>query len=187
MSMENALRHMVRVALVAPIWALGACQDEPVPAYPTIDWITPTPVEVVLSQPDPPPTPTTAPTEEIAPESPQDAFFEAVTPETEAEPTYAIPDGSLGCPKLISDALGRAGCLISYCESQWNPNATGLEGEMGWFQIHPRWHPDATYDPAGNVAAAVRISRGGTDWSLWTTASVLTTGVCPKSGLVPPV
>jgi hypothetical protein len=84
-----------------------------------------------------------------------------------------------GCPVIIFEALGGAGCAISWCESNWNPNATGAEGERGYFQVHPRWHADATYDPAGNVASAVRISRGGADWSQWTTRSVLWTGVCP--------
>jgi hypothetical protein len=86
---------------------------------------------------------------------------------------------SSACPALIEEALGRAGCMIAFCESGWNAGATGASGEMGWFQVSPRYHADATYDPAGNVAAAVRISRGGTDWSQWSVASVLETGVCP--------
>lgn len=75
------------------------------------------------------------------------------------------------CPMLIVEAFGAnaaAACAVSWCESRWNPNATGAQGEMGWFQIHPRWHADATYDPAGNIAAALRISNGGTNWSAWT-------------------
>jgi hypothetical protein len=57
---------------------------------------------------------------------------------------------------------------IMRCESSGNPNATGAAGEMGLFQIHPRWHPDATYDPYGNMLAAFRISGGGTSWGAWT-------------------
>jgi soluble lytic murein transglycosylase-like protein len=57
---------------------------------------------------------------------------------------------------------------IMRCESSGNPNATGAAGEMGLFQIHPRWHPDATYDPHGNMLAAFRISAGGTNWNPWT-------------------
>ena len=57
---------------------------------------------------------------------------------------------------------------IIRCESSGNPNATGAAGEMGLFQIHPRWHPDATYDPYGNMLAAFRISGGGTSWGAWT-------------------
>jgi hypothetical protein len=88
--------------------------------------------------------------------------------------------GAEGCPPLIFEALGRAGCMIAFCESGWNADATGPGGTMGWFQVHPAFHADATHDPAGNVAAAVRISRGGTDWSAWGVASVLETGVCPS-------
>jgi hypothetical protein len=75
--------------------------------------------------------------------------------------------------------------MVSFCESGWNPNATGLAGEMGWFQVHPRYHRDATYDPAGNVAAAVRISNGGVDWRPWSVRSVLSTGVCPSGKQYP--
>lgn len=89
------------------------------------------------------------------------------------------------CPNPISNALGKAGCEISYCESSWVENATGLAGERGWFQIHPA-HFDSTYDPIGNIAAAERISKGGTDWSPWSVKSVLTTGICPD-GRIPPV
>jgi len=56
---------------------------------------------------------------------------------------------------------------IIQCESKGNPGATGGHGERGLFQIHPV-HPDSTYDPAGNVQAAYRISAGGQDWSAWT-------------------
>lgn len=84
-----------------------------------------------------------------------------------------------GCPLLIYEALGDAGCKIAFCESGWNPDAVGPGGTLGWFQVHPAFHPDATLDPAGNVAAAVRISSGGADWSAWGVASVLETGVCP--------
>lgn len=90
------------------------------------------------------------------------------------------------CPELIYNALGIAGCKISFCESGWNPNAIGHAGELGWFQIHPRWHSDATLNPAGNVAAAVRISSGGTNWSPWSVRGVLTSGHCPN-GTIPPV
>jgi hypothetical protein len=57
---------------------------------------------------------------------------------------------------------------IMQCESSGNPNAVGAAGELGLFQIMPRWHYDATTDPTGNVLAAYRISSGGSDWSAWT-------------------
>jgi hypothetical protein len=59
---------------------------------------------------------------------------------------------------------------IARCESGFRPNATGSQGEMGLWQIHPRWHSDATYDPLGNAKAAYRISDGGTDWGAWSCA-----------------
>lgn len=95
-------------------------------------------------------------------------------------PSLALVFSTSGCPALIASSLGHAGCMVSFCESGWNQWATGSAGERGWFQLHPRWHADATYDPAGNVAAAIRISRGGTDWSQWTTRGVLWSGVCPS-------
>lgn len=90
-----------------------------------------------------------------------------------------------GCPALIAAALGWAGCAISWCESGWYAGATGLAGERGYFQIHGI-HFDSTYDPAGNVAAAVRISGAGSDWGPWSVRAVLITGVCPNArGAVP--
>ncbi len=106
-------------------------------------------------------------------ESEAEPVVEVVTPLPVAAPAD-------GCPPVVFQALGRAGCMISFCESMWNPGATGASGEMGYFQINPRWHADATYDPAGNVAAAVRISHGGSNWSAWSVRSVLSTGVCPS-------
>lgn len=108
------------------------------------------------------------------------AFDGAAEPSVEAQPTgTAVPIDP--CPALIRDALGEAGCRVSWCESGWDPDATGGEGERGWFQIHPVHGWQSTYDPAGNVAAAVRISDGGANWSAWTTRSVLATGWCPNA------
>ena len=59
---------------------------------------------------------------------------------------------------------------IIQCESSGDPWATGSQGEQGLLQIHPRWHPDATYDPEGNLRAAYRISNGGRDFSAWSCA-----------------
>lgn len=102
------------------------------------------------------------------------------TPTVEAQPIYTG-----ACPALIVSTFGWAGCAISYCESHWNPNATGAIGERGWFQINPHAHSDATYDPAGNVAAAWRISSGGTNWSAWSVRGVLSSGRCPNGEGLP--
>jgi hypothetical protein len=68
----------------------------------------------------------------------------------------------------VSSALA-----IIQCESGGDPNATGAQGERGLFQVHPRWHPDSTYDPEGNVRAAYRISAGGQNWVAWSCSRVL--------------
>jgi hypothetical protein len=70
-------------------------------------------------------------------------------------------------------ATREAALAVARCESGWRTDATGSEGERGLFQVHPRWHPDATYDPEGNARAAMRISSGGTDWSAWSCRKVL--------------
>ncbi len=64
-----------------------------------------------------------------------------------------------------------AALRVMACESGGNPNATGSAGERGLFQIHPL-HRDSTYDPEGNVRAALRIS-GGYSWAAWTCRKVL--------------
>lgn len=61
-----------------------------------------------------------------------------------------------------------AALQVAWCESRWRPDATGAVGEMSLWQIHPRWHADATYDPVGNARAALRISDGGRNWWAWT-------------------
>lgn len=87
-----------------------------------------------------------------------------------------VPDaGGWECPALIVEVFGDGAapvaCHVAWCESRYNPNATGAEGERGWFQIHPT-HADSTYDPLGNVLAAYRISVGGTTWTAWTVSHV---------------
>lgn len=73
----------------------------------------------------------------------------------------------------VLDAVGwphatrEAALAVAWCESSWRPDATGAAGERSLWQIHPV-HRDSTYDPVGNARAALRISRGGTDWRAWT-------------------
>ncbi|MCK9517400.1 MAG: hypothetical protein M0R74_00010 [Dehalococcoidia bacterium] len=196
--MKKALKYQGRAAawlvgsaLLVP--SLAACGTDPgTGATVAIDYATPTPQPVFVfgagGDSSPPavvaayglptaaPTPTPTPPPPPPPPPPPQPARTAPPPPPPPPQVYAT---SSSCPEVISSALGQAGCMISYCESNWNPNTTGAEGERGYFQIHPRWHPDSTYDPAGNVAAAVRISGGGANWSAWTTASVLSTGYCP--------
>ena len=110
------------------------------------------------------------------------ATVEAATEVTPAPyvppPTpYAVLDTSVQLTEAqVTQLLINAGftpdtwprmLALGWCESSWSPNATGLAGEMGIWQVHPRWHPDATYDPQGNANAAYRISGGGYDLSAW--------------------
>lgn len=63
---------------------------------------------------------------------------------------------------------------IAEAESRGNPNATGGVGEKGLWQINPNaWGSLATYDPAGNAAAAVHVLavQGLTAWSTYTSGA----------------
>lgn len=61
---------------------------------------------------------------------------------------------------------------IACAESRCNPRAIGDGGtSFGLWQIHRSAHPWATdlFNPESNARAALRISKGGTDWSHWST------------------
>jgi hypothetical protein len=93
---------------------------------------------------------------------------------TTSTPTYYYGDGVEQWRGLVSEIF--PSYVVDYvlaimqCESGGDPNETGSQGEMGLLQIHPDFHPDATYDPRGNIMAAYRISSGGTDFSAWSCA-----------------
>jgi hypothetical protein len=124
--------------------------------------------------PPPPPTPTPA-----------------LVPTPTAQPAYGA------CPALISDALGWAGCAVSFCESGYDWGATGKAGERGAFQIHPvhagpggliaqlgyTW--DDMYLPGPNAHVATVLSNYGNNWGPWSVRSVLATGICPNGDEVP--
>lgn len=204
----RAAAWLVGALLVPALAACGAAPSGDI--VPTVEYRTPTPKpafvfgaggdssppQVVAAYGLPIVVPTSIPTPSPTPEPPP-------PPPPTAQPVRTAPPpppptsppapiaaaittaGEGGCPAVISSALGVAGCMISYCESTWNPNTTGSQGERGYFQIHPRWHADSTYDPAGNVAAALRISGGGASWGAWTTSGVLQTGYCPDGRAYP--
>ena len=67
---------------------------------------------------------------------------------------------------------------IALAESGGVPNALGdiRDGKpisFGLWQIntraHPQWSRDELMDPRRNAEAAFALSRGGTDWSAWST------------------
>lgn len=75
------------------------------------------------------------------------------------------------------DKLVNAVAII-LAESGGNPAATNSEGnnagvDRGLFQINDYWHAEVddetAFDPYGNAKAAFDISKGGADWSQWTT------------------
>lgn len=119
----------------------------------------------------PDPTPTPEPTQAPEPEP-------TPTPEPSGT-TFAShieqwrPLASQVFPAAVVDQV----LAIIDCESNGDPNATGLSGERGLMQVHPRWHqakadelfgPGANlYDPLVNLTVAASISNNGSDWSAW--------------------
>ena len=82
----------------------------------------------------------------------------------------SVPDG---CPEIIVAVFGETApraCRVAWCESTWDPGATGGQGERGYFQIHPVHGWRSTYDPERNTLVAYEMSRGGRDWSAWSCA-----------------
>ena len=152
-----ALGAMILVALTA---MTGVKADEP--EVHTIRFWGASDGVMVLDTPTPTVTPSPTPTIPPPPEPTQAIAPGSTTGQWRVLVASIFPDWAVG-PALA----------IIQCESGGNPWAIGYEGEMGLFQIHPYWHPDATFDPEGNARAAYRISRGGTDWSAWTCARVL--------------
>ncbi len=144
-----------------------------------------TPTPTATSTPTPTMTPTLTPTP-IPPTPTPEPYIPTPTPTPDVSPqSQSSSNVPSNCPELIADTFGWSGCAISYCESGWDQNETGDAGERGWFQIHPI-HSDSTYDPVGNVAAANRISNGGTDWGAWSVRGVLSNGgFCPNGEAVP--
>lgn len=45
---------------------------------------------------------------------------------------------------------------VAEVESSLNPKATGKAGEVGLFQLHPRFHPNASYEINKNVHMGIR-------------------------------
>ena len=152
-----ALGAMILVALTA---MTGVKADEP--EVHTIRFWGASDGVMVLDTPTPTVTPSPTPTIPPPPEPTQAIAPGSTTGQWRVLVASIFPDWAVG-PALA----------IIQCESGGNPWAIGYEGEMGLFQIHPYWHPAATFDPEGNARAAYRISRGGTDWSAWTCARVL--------------
>lgn len=82
-------------------------------------------------------------------------------------------------PVVAEQAVRVAGCESTGDSSgeRLNPNATGSQGEVGLFQLHPRyqsgraakfgWSMNDLYDPAKNVTVAVDL-YASSGWQPWT-------------------
>ena len=130
--------------------------------------------EVVDVEPTPTPSPVATPTP---------------VPPLQLEPTPRLPDvQSVGSPdvlpqpedngdivSIIHEVFGvnaGAALAVAWCESTFDPNEVGDDGERGLFQIHEtHWFwmdEDLLFDPLYNTQMAFELSRGGTYWSSWT-------------------
>lgn len=129
-----------------------------------------------------------------------------VAPQIEATPTAPLPAAAIApmvtaaaidggdrpqCPAVIVATFGEhapAACAIAWCESRYNPLASGDGGvSLGLFQVNTGWHgpsgpngwaswagiePEALYDPAVNADVARRIwAYSGYTWRAWTCAA----------------
>ena len=100
-----------------------------------------------------------------------DKAYEPAKPVAPAYVSPAQATAASGCPATIVSTFGAnapAACAVSFCESGWDPNATGAAGERSYFQIHPVHGVHSTYDPVANTLYAFQLSQGGTNWGPWT-------------------
>lgn len=56
---------------------------------------------------------------------------------------------------------------VAWCESRWDASAVGAAGEIGAWQVNPRWHGPVPADLAGQArqAAAIHAAHGWAPWS----------------------
>ena len=115
-----------------------------------------------------------------------------VAPEPEVVSVRGLQDGKpppqirlvgASAEEVIREVFGsasEAALAVAWCESSFDPGATGAAGELGLFQILPWAHPvydqGRLYEAEYNAAAAYAISDGGTDWSAWTCRWVVESG-----------
>lgn len=111
------------------------------------------------ARPSPTPEPTPTPEPRLAPASPPSVGIPW-------EPSAGVEQWrGLVAEIFPAEAVDRV-LRVMTCESGGNPMATGGALERGLMQIHPI-HADSTYDPAGNLRAAARISDYGRTFAAW--------------------
>lgn len=85
--------------------------------------------------------------------------------------------GNYSCSRLESLWISQGGnpsraffaAEIAMAESGGNPSAYSPTNDVGLWQINSSHGSLASFDPASNARAAIRISSNGSDWSPWTT------------------
>lgn len=101
---------------------------------------------------------------------PSTAASATTRPDASAAGSWQLTEAEMRSLLVSVNCLGQCqedAIAVSWCESRHSVEAVGASGEMGLWQIHPQWHPDATTDPEGNARAMMRISAGGTNWWAW--------------------
>jgi hypothetical protein len=103
-------------------------------------------------------------------------------PEAEETPTPTPSQYTRRDLRQLTRELGfrkpKVAAAIAMAESSGDPLARGenrkpRSTDRGLFQINDRWHPEVTdkcaYDARCNAEAAYEISKGGRDWTPWST------------------
>jgi hypothetical protein len=103
-------------------------------------------------------------------------------PEAEETPTPAPSQYTRRDLRRLTRELGfrkpRIAAAIALAESSGDPRAVGVNKkprsrDRGLFQINDRWHPEVSdrcaFDARCNAEAAYEISKGGRDWTPWST------------------
>lgn len=86
-------------------------------------------------------------------------FVDTVSiPLNDIENIEQLDSPSYGISRLLFDEKINKGldplllASVIEVESKWDQNAIGKLGELGLMQLHPKWHPLASLDPAENIS-----------------------------------
>lgn len=163
----------LRIGAASSLLTLAACG----PGRPTLQpaeiaYLVPTPTPTPPAPTPTPLPPTVAPTATptavptVPPPVPTAIVRFAPPAPARAASTGGGADQVIQLAQLYAGANWIRAVRVAWCESHFNPGATGSAGERGYWQIHPV-HADSTYDPDGNARAMARISAGGRTFAAW--------------------